>query len=114
MTITLAVTSTGSADQEDARAVRLVVNEDNLRRAANNQPPLPISPAANLRASYLTVRGAQVQSMHIADVARANTTDALKSNGLTQEQVDQLSVAASDRMNNGESFQSVLTDLQTP
>jgi hypothetical protein len=114
MTIVFAVTSTGTPDNDDKGAIRLVVNEENLRRVANSETPLPVDTPANLRTSYLTVRTAQVQAWHTNDAARAKTTETLRANGLTQVQIDQLAVAASERINNGEPFSSILADIQTP
>ena len=114
MTTVLSVNSTGAFDNEDKDAARLAVNNDNLRRSASGLPLLPVDTANNIKASYLTVLSAQTTAHHIQNFADSQTVASLASNGLTQKQVDQLAYAAATRMNNGESFNSVLTALQTP
>lgn len=65
-TLVITVNVTGSADEEDRRAMNLAIDRENEIRAAQTPPgtPLPKSTAAERKASYEAIMGPKVQSAH--------------------------------------------------
>lgn len=65
-TLVITVNATGSADEEDRRAMNLAIDRENEIRAAQTPPgtPLPKSTAAERKASYEAIMGPKVQSAH--------------------------------------------------
>lgn len=79
MALSITVSVSGTATQDDARAARYMVARENERRAALDPPgtPLATSTAAELRASYQTVLGAVVTASH-ASYVQQSTEHALR------------------------------------
>lgn len=65
-TLVITVNATGTADEEDRRAMNLAIDRENEIRAAQTPPgtPLPKSTAAERKASYEAIMGPKVQSAH--------------------------------------------------
>lgn len=65
-TLVITVNVTGSADEEDRRAMNLAIDRENEIRAAQTPPgtPLPKSTAAERKASYEAIMSPRVQSAH--------------------------------------------------
>ncbi len=72
-TIILTVNATGTADEEDRRAMNLAIDRENEARAAQTPPgtPLPKSNALERKASYEAIFGPKVQSAHLSLIHEA-------------------------------------------
>ena len=73
-TAVIAVTVTGTLDQEDKRAMLYIVNAENTRRAALTPPevPLPISTNTEIRDSYKIVQGNLLIAAHLSYVKQSD------------------------------------------
>ena len=73
-TIVIAVQVTGTADQEDRRAMNLEIGRENARRAALIPPgtPLPNSTVAEKRASYELCLKPKLDGCHQGNVSDSN------------------------------------------
>lgn len=71
MNISFTIDYTGTPDEDDILGAKLIVNQENARRAQQEPPetPLPDSTNAELKASYLEVLTNIVVNAHI-DYAR--------------------------------------------
>jgi hypothetical protein len=65
--LTLTVNFTGAPNQYDAKAARFMVDQENAKGGSQ----LPTTPAAALKASYLTVLGQVVMSAHQSYIEQA-------------------------------------------
>ena len=65
-TLVITVNATGTADEEDRRAMNLAIARENELRAAQTPPgtPLPNSTALERKASYEAILGPRVMSAH--------------------------------------------------
>lgn len=72
-TVIILANVTGSADEEDRRAIKLLIDQENARRAALDPPgtPLPDSTAAERKASYESVLALLLASAHASYIAQA-------------------------------------------
>lgn len=93
-TAVIAVTVTGTLDQEDKRAMLHVVNAENARRAALTPPgaTLPISTNAEIRDSYKIVQGDLLIAAHLSYVKQSDIA--------TLAEIRELWDAASDSQRN--------------
>lgn len=73
MAITLSVDFSGSPEESDINAAKLIIDRENERRAALETPlpALPYSTNQELKASYLTSLAAIVQKAHDSYVEQA-------------------------------------------
>jgi hypothetical protein len=74
-TLVLTVNATGTADEEDRRAMNLAIDRENEARAAQTPPgtPLPKSTAAERKASYEIIMGPKFQSSHLSLIKEAGS-----------------------------------------
>lgn len=73
-TIVLVVQASGTADQEDRRAMDLEISKENARRATLSPPgtPLPNSTATERRQSYEAIFTPKVQAAHQNNINESN------------------------------------------
>lgn len=73
-TAVIAATVTGTLDQDDRRAMTLIVNQANARRAALNPPldALPMSTNLELRDSYKIVQTELLNLAHADYIRQSN------------------------------------------
>lgn len=72
-TLVITVNATGTADEEDRRAMNLAIDRENEIRAAQTPPgtPLPKSTAAERKASYETILAPRIMSAHLSLIREA-------------------------------------------
>ena len=72
-TVIILANVTGSADEKDRRAMKMLIDQENERRAALDPPgtPLPQSTAPERRASYETVLQPILASAHASYIQQA-------------------------------------------
>lgn len=107
-TIKFSVSGVGTLDNDDRRAAVQAIKGYNFRKEA----ALPFDTAANIRASYLTVLTNHLDETHLATVGASKTQDAAIAAGITPDQQAELNGAIVDRLQAGDSFQTILTDLK--
>ncbi len=73
-TVVIASQVTGIADEEDRRAFRYVVDQENARLAALNPPgtPLPASTVAERRASYELILQPKLVDWHRSNISESD------------------------------------------
>lgn len=114
----------GSASQDDILAARYIVGLENKRRIELNailaaqEPPgtpiplLPVTPAAALKSSYISMLLAIVTSSHASYIeqARGNPGASLV---FTDAEIEQIRVNLVNRRTAGESAASIVADTAT-
>jgi hypothetical protein len=109
MNIAITVNFTGTPDAEDILAANQIVFSENKDRAALNPPgtPLPLSTAAELKASYISLLQAEIIRRHVTNILNAKSNDAVAQH-FTPAQVEQIRINLITQLNAGASVASVI------
>lgn len=108
-TITFSVSGSGTMDADDRRAAILAIQAYNFRKGT----ALPTDTNLNIRASYIAVLTAHMAEYHAANVGAAKSPEAAIAAGLTPAQQAEILGAVVDRLQNKESYDTILADVQS-
>lgn len=105
------ITYSGTPDSDDAVAAKVAVAQENVFQLSLNPAftPLAISPAATLKASYLTVILNRITRLHQEMIKIAKLSSTLDQY-FQRSDIDQIIVNLVNRAAGGESAASIITD----
>lgn len=111
MNVIFSTDFTGPPDADDQLAAKYIVALENKRRAALDPPgtPLPANTGAALKASYLLLLVEIETRAHQSYIDQAKAISALQAD-FTPAQVQTIVANLTERLRNGESAASIVSD----
>lgn len=109
--LTISASVTGTPTKDEKRMMIWLIQQANATISATNGVALPFSTNAERKASYEVVLGYKLAEMHKNNLNAAASAAAATS-VITGDNMDKITQAIIDRLQSGESIDTIITDVQ--